>query len=147
MRRREFITLVGGSATAWPLAARAQKAPARIGYLSSGSANSAAAADRVAAIKQGLSDNGLTENRDYVLEGRFSGGKYEQFPELAHELAQAGVRVILVNTIAGARAAQGLKPSLPIVMLTINDPVGSGLVASLARPGRQMTGIASLNED
>jgi putative tryptophan/tyrosine transport system substrate-binding protein len=146
MRRREFITLLGG-AVSWPLAARAQKPPVRVGYLASGAANSAAAAAGIVAIKQGLSDNGLVEGRDYTLEALFSAGKYERFPEMARELAQAGASIILINTIAAGHAAQQLTPPLPVVMLTINDPVGSGLVASLAHPGGLTTGLATLNED
>jgi putative tryptophan/tyrosine transport system substrate-binding protein len=146
MRRREFIAALGGG-VAWPLAARAQKSPVRIGYLSSGSGTSPIGIDRVTAIKEGLRDQGLIEGRDYVLETRFAAGDYDRFPDLAHELAQAGVRIILANTIASVRAAQKLSPPLPIVMAPINDPVGVGLVASLAHPGGYTTGIASLNED
>jgi putative ABC transport system substrate-binding protein len=81
------------------------------------------------------------------LEARFAAGEYERFPELARELAQAGVSIILANTIASVRAAQKLVLPLPIVMVPINDPVGSGLIASLARPGGLTTGVATLNED
>jgi putative ABC transport system substrate-binding protein len=94
-----------------------------------------------------LQSRGMVEGRDYIIESRFSGGRYEQFPELAHELAQAGVSVILVNTIASVRAAQRLVPPVPVVMVSINDPVGTGLIASLARPGGHTTGLATLNED
>src|ERR1700674_122347 len=104
MRRRELITLLGGTAGAWPLVARAQKAPIRIGFLASGAATSANSAVQIDAIKQGLRDNGLIEGRDYVLESRFAAGNYQRFPEMARELAQAGARVILVNTIASVRA-------------------------------------------
>jgi ABC-type uncharacterized transport system substrate-binding protein len=147
MRRRELITLLGGTAVAWPLVARAQKPPIRIGFLASGAAASANSAVQIDAIKQGLRDNGLVDGQDYVLESRFPAGNYERFPEMARELAQAGARVILVNTIASVRAAQNLTPPVPVVMLAINDPVGTGLVASLARPGGHTTGMATLNED
>jgi putative tryptophan/tyrosine transport system substrate-binding protein len=147
MRRRELITLLGGTAVAWPLVARAQKAPIRIGFLASGAATSANSAVQIDAIKQGLRDNGLIEGHDYVLESRYPAGNYQRFPEMARELAQAGVRVILVNTIASVRAAQNLTPPVPVVMLAINDPVGTGLVASLARPGGHTTGMATLNAD
>jgi putative tryptophan/tyrosine transport system substrate-binding protein len=146
MRRREFITLLGGT-IAWPCAARAQKSLVRIGYLASGSSTSPIGIDRVAALKEGLRDNGLIEGRDYVLETRFAAGEYDHFPDLARELAQARVSIIVTNTIASVRAAQKLSPPLPIVMVPINDPVGVGLVTSLARPGGNTTGIASLNED
>jgi putative tryptophan/tyrosine transport system substrate-binding protein len=147
MRRREFIGLVGGAAAAWPLAANAQKQPIRLGFLASGTAGSASSAVQIGAIKQGLGDNGLIEGRDYVLETRFAAGNYERFPEMARELAQSGARVILALTISSVRAAQNVTPPVPVVMLAINDPVGTGLVASLARPGGHTTGMATLNED
>src|SRR5271170_3340384 len=127
MHRRELITLLGGAALAWPNVARAQKAPVRIGFLASGAAGSANSAVAIDAINQGLRDNGLVERQDYVLESRFPAGNYQLFPELARELAAAGARVILVNTIAAVRAAQNLTPRVAVVMLAINDPVGTGL--------------------
>jgi putative tryptophan/tyrosine transport system substrate-binding protein len=147
MHRRELITLLGGAAATWPLAAHAQKAPVRLGFLASGAAGSANSAAQIDAIKTGLRGNGLIEGQDYVLDSRFPAGNYQRFPELARELAQAGARMILVNTIASVRAAQNLTPPLPVVMLAINDPVGTGLVANLARPGGFTTGMATLNED
>jgi putative ABC transport system substrate-binding protein len=146
MRRREFIILIGAAA-GWPLAARAQKTPIRVGFMASGAATSVNSAAQVDAIRQGLRANGLISGRDYLLEVRFAAGDYRRFPAMARELAQAGVRVILVSTIASVRAAQNLTPPVPVVMLAINDPVGSGLVASLARPGGFTTGTASLNQD
>ena len=118
MQRREFIALFGGAAAAWPLAARAQKVPVRIGYLNAGAATSRNSADTLAIIKEGLRDNGLIEGRDYVFEARFVAGRYERFPEMARELAQAGVAMIIANTIAAVRAAQALTPPLPIIMVT-----------------------------
>jgi putative ABC transport system substrate-binding protein len=147
MRRREFITLLGGTAVALPRGANAQKAPARVGFLASGAATSANSATLVDAIKQGMRNNDLIEGRDYTLDSRFAAGDYARFPEMARQLAQAGARVILVNTIASARAAQSLNPPVPVVMLAINDPIGTGLIASLARPGGYTTGMATLNED
>jgi putative tryptophan/tyrosine transport system substrate-binding protein len=146
MHRRELITLLGGAA-AWPLAAHAQKAPVRLGFLASGAAGSANSAAQINGIKQGLRDNGLIEGQDYIFDARFPAGNYGRFPEMARELAQAGARMILVNTIASVRAAQNLTPPLPVVMLAINDPVGTGLIANLARPGGFTTGMATLNED
>jgi putative tryptophan/tyrosine transport system substrate-binding protein len=147
MQRREFMTLVGGATAAWPLGALAQTAPVRIGFLASGAAGSPNSADQIDAIKQGLRENGLVEGRDYILDAHFAAGDYELFPEMARKLAQAGARVILVNTIASTRAAQNVTPPVPVVMLAINDPVGTGLVANLARPGGYTTGMATLNED
>ena len=147
MKRRDFIRLVGGTAAAWPLAGRAQKAPFRIGFLAAGSATSATAKAVTAEINDGLRANGLIEGRDYVLEQRYAAGHYEQFPDMARQLAQTGSDVILVNTISAVRAAQQLVPPVPVVMLSINDPVGTGLVANLARPGGHTTGMATMNED
>ena len=146
MKRRAFIAALGGAAV-WPVVARGQKQPVRLGFLSSGDGNSPVSQFIVAYIKQGLRDNGLTEGRDYIFDARFAAGEYERFPELARELAQAGVSIILTNTIASVRAAQKLTPPLPIVMVPINDPVGSGLIANLARPGGLTTGVATLYED
>jgi putative ABC transport system substrate-binding protein len=147
MRRRQFLGVLGGAIFARPYETSAQKAPVRIGFLTSGAAASINSAYLVKAIKRGLESSGLIEGRDYIFEPRFSGGRYEQFPEMAHELAQAGVSVILVNTIASVRAAQRLVPSVPVVMVSINDPVGMGLITSLARPGGHTTGLATSNED
>jgi len=146
MKRRQFLGVLGGAAIDLPKAI-AQKPLPRVGFLASGAAASINSAAQVATLKHGLEDSGLIEGRDYIFEPRFSGGHYERFPELARELAQAGARVILVNTIASARAAQNLVPPVPVVMMSINDPVGMGLIASLARPGGHTTGMASLNED
>ena len=146
MNRRSFIALLGGAA-AWPLAARAQKALVRIGLLAAGAANSVTAAAVTAEINEGLRESGMIEGRDYVLVSRYAAGRYERFPDLARELAQDGISIILVNTISAVRAAQQLTPPVPVVMISINDPVGTGLIASLARPGGHTTGMATMNED
>jgi putative tryptophan/tyrosine transport system substrate-binding protein len=104
MRRREFITLIGGAAATWPLAARAQQKPAGIGFLGPGAAETSA--PLIEAMKQGLRENGLIEGKDYVFEPRWAEGDYERFPAFARELVDRGARVIIVATIAGARAAQ-----------------------------------------
>jgi putative ABC transport system substrate-binding protein len=101
----------------------------------------------LAALKQGLADNGMTAVRDYVLEARFAEGDYDRFPALARDLQQANVSIIVPSTIAAVRAAQQLSPPIPVVMPAINDPVGTGLIASLARPGGHTTGMATLHED
>jgi ABC-type uncharacterized transport system substrate-binding protein len=145
MRRREFITLVG-SAVAWPLAARAQQ-PARpvIGFLVSGSADSFAIF--VDAFKQGMLDHGMVEDRDYVLDLRFAEGDYGRFPALAAEVAQRKPAAIIVTTISAARAAQRATATIPIVMTGLIDPVGIGLIASLARPGGNITGLSNMAQD
>src|SRR3954463_5504537 len=146
MERRNFlIGLI--SAALLSSATSAQKGPARLGWLSSGSADSVGGAGFLSLIKDGLRENGLIEGRDYVLEARYANGVYERFPELARELADARAAIIITNTIASVRAAQRLTPPLPIVMCPINDPVGNGLIDSLARPGGVTTGVATLNEN
>jgi putative tryptophan/tyrosine transport system substrate-binding protein len=89
----------------------------------------------------------VVEGRDYIFEPRFAAAHYERFPQLARELAQAGVAVILANTIPAVRAAQQLVPPVPIVMISIHDPLGTGLIATLARPGGHTTGTAVSGED
>jgi putative tryptophan/tyrosine transport system substrate-binding protein len=131
--RREFITLLGGAAAAgWPVAARAQQKAAIIGFLVSGAPETSA--PLVEAFKQGLRENGLVEGKDYVLELRWAEGHYQRFPAFARELVEHGARVLVVSTIAAARAAQQATSTIPIVMASINDPVGYGLVASLCAP-------------
>jgi putative tryptophan/tyrosine transport system substrate-binding protein len=145
--RREFIGLVGGAAVAWPLKGRAQKAPTRIGFLASGAVDSPFLAYKIDLLKQGLGDNGLIEGRDYVLEVRYAAGNYGRFPELARELVNAGVSVVIANTPASVLAAQRLEPPVPVVMVALNDPVRAGLVESLAHPGGYTTGTSNLNPD
>jgi putative tryptophan/tyrosine transport system substrate-binding protein len=146
MKRREFITLLGGIASAlWPLPLVAQQKPLSIGFLGAGAADTTA--PLVEAMKQGLRENGMVEGKDYVLEPRWAEGNYDRFPAYARELIEQGARVIIVTTISAGRAAQRASSVVPIVMANINDPAGSGLVASLARPGANTTGLATLNQD
>jgi putative ABC transport system substrate-binding protein len=142
MRRRRFLAAVGAAAVSWPCAAFA-KAPARIGFLASGATASINSAYQIKSIKQGLADSGLVEGRDYIFEPRFAAGRQQRFPELARDLAAAGVSLILADTAASVRAAQQLVPPVPVVMISIDDPVAAGLVASLARPGGATTGTAT----
>jgi hypothetical protein len=146
MRRREFIALLGGAAAAWPLAARAQQ-PAMpvIGFLVSGAADSFAIF--VDAFKQGMRDNGMVEDRDYVLDLHFADGDYSRFPTLAAKAAQRKPAVIVVTTISAARAAQRASSTIPIVMTGLIDPVGQGLITSLARPGGIELGPRPANID
>jgi putative tryptophan/tyrosine transport system substrate-binding protein len=146
MQRREFITLLGGAAAAWPLAARAQQ-PAMpvIGFLVSGAANSFAIF--VDAFKQGMRDNGMIEDRDYLLDLRFADGDYSRFPLFVSEVVRRKPAAIVVTTISAARAAQHATTTIPIVMTGLIDPVGQGLIASLARPGGNTTGLANLAQD
>jgi putative ABC transport system substrate-binding protein len=147
MRRRDFITLVGGAAVMRPRIARAQKLQPVIGFLGSQAAAPPRTDPQTIALHQGFLDYGLIQDRDFIFEQRFTGGADERFPEFARELARLNARMILTNTPAGVRAVQRLDPPLPVVMTNLNDPVGAGLVASLAHPGNLTTGTASLNED
>jgi len=144
MKRREFIAGICVAAT-WPVSASGQT-PVRLGFLFAGSANSDYVRRLLAGLTQGLTENGLIQGRDYVFETRFA-DNYEHFPALARELQQAKVRIILPSTIAAVRAVQQLSPPIPIVMPAINDPVGTGLITSLAHPGGLTTGTATLNQD
>lgn len=145
MKRRQFLFLVG-AASAWPLAAASQQSAkiARIGRLSPLSV--AAEKPMLAILRQGLSDHGWIEGRDFVFELRFAEGNLDRLPHLAEELVQANVDVIVTGSSRGAFAAKGATSKIPIVMVTIGDPVHLGLVSSLARPGGNLTGITALGQ-
>jgi putative tryptophan/tyrosine transport system substrate-binding protein len=146
MRRRDFMTLVvGTSAGAWPSAADAQQAAkiARLGYLASNLGNQGP----LEAFRQGLRDLGYVEGRNLVIEYRDAQGKLEPLPALAAELVALKVDVIVASSTAAALAAKQTTSVVPIVFATVPDPVASGLVASLARPGGNVTGLSNLNAD
>jgi putative tryptophan/tyrosine transport system substrate-binding protein len=143
--RRQIISLLGAAAAVRPLRASAQHKPARIAVLGSGRAQSSGIF--LEALKRGLADNGLIEGQGYWLDIRWAEGEYRRFPALAAEVAKQNPGVIVATTIAAVRAAQRASSTIPIVMTSINDPVGSGLVASLARPSGNTTGMANLTED
>ncbi|HXQ52332.1 MAG TPA: ABC transporter substrate-binding protein [Stellaceae bacterium] len=141
MKRREFITLLGGATLGWPLAARAQQADKvyRIGYLSLGSP--AAEATRFDAFRAGLAALGYVEGKNLVIETRWlEGGKYEQLAELAAQLVDLKVDVIITYATPGVSAAKRATKTIPIVFTTVGDAVAVGLVSSLARPGGNVTG-------
>jgi putative ABC transport system substrate-binding protein len=144
LKRREFITLLGSTAV-WPRVARGEFKPAIIGVLGSGSARSSAFL--IDALKEGMNENGLAEGRDYVLDVRWAEGDYTRFAALAFELLERKSSVIIVTTIAAARAAQQVAPATPIVMTGLIDPVGAGLIASLARPGNNTIGVSNMIQD
>jgi putative ABC transport system substrate-binding protein len=143
MRRREFISLLAALASA--SAARAQAPPARIAFLGSGAAE--ASGFLLQAFQQGLQEVGLRDGKDYVLEVRWAERHYERFPALAADLASLHPSVMIVTTIAAARAAQRLDQPIPLVMTGLIDPVGAGLVQSLSRPGGNTTGLSNLAEE
>jgi putative ABC transport system substrate-binding protein len=144
-RRREFITLLGGAA-AWPLALRAQqraKVP-RIGFLHYGSPGPSPEVD---AFRQGLRDLGYREGKNINVEYRFASGRVDRLPELAAELVHLKPDVIVTPATAASLAAKHATGTIPIVIAGVADAVGAGLVASIARPGGNVTGLTSISAE
>jgi len=140
MQRRELIAGLGGAAVAWPLVARAQQAPLpTVGIMSFSTS------DIRPAVRRGLSETGQIEGRNVAVEIRSTNGQFERMPDLAVDMVRQKVAVIVAPTTSAALAAKAATENIPIVFLVAGDPVEIGLVASLNRPGGNLTGLSSLS--
>ncbi len=148
MNRRRLIA-IATTAAAWPFAARAQqtaKMP-RIGWLVTGALDAAETRALLDAFRQGLAEHGYFEGRNITFEIRTAAGRIERFPPLAKEIVDRKVDLIVVGNTAAARAARQASATIPIVVSVMGDPIGDGLVASLARPGGNVTGLTFLGPE
>jgi putative tryptophan/tyrosine transport system substrate-binding protein len=148
MRRREFITLLGGAAAAWPLTTRAQRTedPVRIGFLPIGSPSNTYDQSLVEAFRQGLRDVGLVENRHVVLDFAWITNEPE-IPQAVNELMQRGARLLIPCGTSASVATKRQVSTIPILFINVGNPVGVGLVASLSRPGGNVTGFSDMHAD
>ena len=147
MQRREFITLLSGIVAPWPLAARAQQ-PAkipRIGFL--GNSTATMEANLIGPLRDGLRELGYEEGRNVIIEFRWADGKYDQFPALVAELLAAKVDVIITAGTPATLAIKKATSTVPLVFIAVGDPVGTGVVPNLGRPGGNITGLSSIAPD
>ncbi len=146
MKRRKFITLLGGAAAAWPLAARAQTGRVyRVGILAATPPKTAAYL--VNSFRNGMQERGYVEGQNLIIDFRSPPMSFDQNPDVAAELVQSGVDLVLAWTTPAVIAARRATASIPIVMVGVADPVGLGIIASLARPGGNITGVSNVSSD
>ena len=141
IKRREFMTMLAGATAAWPLAARAQQPGKiyRIGFLANDPAIPAQPAGQ--AFLEGLRQSGFIEGKNIIIERRFSEGRTDRYAELVAELVRLNVDVLVTSSDPATQAAKRATTKIPIVMMNVSDPVGQGIVASLAHPGGNTTGV------
>src|SRR5207249_7372513 len=150
LERRTFMAIISGGLLASPLAVAAAQAEAkvpRVGYLTPGSVSDAGRQRRLEALRQGLRELGYVEGRNITIESRWAEGKYDRYPALAADLVRLKVDVIVTVGGVATLAVQQATRTIPIVMSVVIDPLGSGLVASLARPGGNVTGLSLMTPD
>ena len=147
MRRRDFIKRIAGAGVAWPLVARAQQRPTKsvIGFL--GTASPTTFAARLEGFRLGLRDFGYIEGTNITVVYRFAEGHYERLPELAADLVRSKVDLIVTHGTPGSLAAKAATTTVPIVFTSVGDPVATGIVASIARPGGNITGQTFFNPE
>src|SRR5262245_60324801 len=149
MKRREFITLIGGGVALGSLTASAQQSTKlrRIGFLAGGVRPARIEGTLYEGFPQGMRQRGYVEGKDFVIEWRFAEGKYERFADFAAEMVRLKVDAIVLGTPAAIRSVQEATSVVPIIMGFSTDPVGNGFVASLSHPGGNITGLASSTDD